>query len=437
MQVQTVKTVRGGKRFAVMNGTDRNSSENLPIISVHPEITFQTIQGFGGAFTEAAACTLDQLSAENREKVLELYFDAQKGIGYTLGRIPMGSCDFSLGNYSYVADNDRTLSTFSIERDKEHVIPMVRDAMRYAKNLRLMATPWSPPAYMKTNGDMNHGGRLKKEYAEQWAACFEKFIMAYRAMGIHIQAVTVQNEPNADPRWDSCMYSAEEERDFIIRYLGERMKKLNVSIYFWDHNKDEMLQRAGSVMPLAEQYVCGMAFHWYTGDHFEQLEMVHSLYPRLQLAFTEGCYEYSHGKRNTTQIGEGYAHDMIGNFNHFCNSFCDWNLLLDERGGPNHVGNYCDAPIMADTKNDRILINDSYFYIGHFSRFIRPGAKRIGLSRWSDELEASAFRNPDRETVIVVLNRNDTDREFSFRMEDRFIHCISEGHSIATYLIRD
>jgi glucosylceramidase len=283
---------------------------------------------------------------------------------------------------------------------------------------------------------MNCGGKLKEEYYELWAQYYIKFIEAYKERGITISAISVQNEPKAVQKWDSCVYTAEEERDFVKNYLGEKAKEIGVGILFWDHNKERVVDRA-TVMFADEklqEYIQGIAFHWYSGDHFEELEMFHKLYPNKDMVFSEGCYEYSLGESDTVKIGERYAHDMIGNFNNYCNIFCDWNLLLNEKGGPNHVGNFCDAPIMADTLNDQIDIHASYYYIGHFSKFIKKGARRIGSSKFSAKLETVSFKNPDGSVVTVVLNSTDETIPFAFKICGNMIECTAEAHSIATYI---
>ena len=408
------------------------------LVNIYPNIEYQTIKGFGGAFTEASAITLNKLSKENREKIIKMYFDPKEGIGYNLGRVHINSCDFSLGNYTCVDENDETLESFQINRDKLAVIPMIKDAMKYS-DIEIIASPWSPPAYMKTNGEMNHGGKLKEEYFELWAEYYVKFIKAYQAEGISISKISVQNEPKAVQRWDSCVFTAEEERDFVKNYLGQKMKENQVEILFWDHNKERVMDRALVMLEdeVASQYVNGIAVHWYSGDHFEQLEMFHKLYPTKDIVFLEGCYEYSLGKNETTKIGEKYAHDMIGNFNNYCNAFVDWNLLLDEKGGPNHVGNYCDAPIMADVNKNQIIINDSYYYIAHFSKFVKKGAKRIGCSKFTSKLEIVSFKNPDKSIVSIVLNETDNDVDFAFRIEGEIVSCVATAHSIATYVFEE
>ena len=439
MKIKTIKTVKSKTPFFEdeIISTVFDDSVESPLITVHPHVEYQEIKGFGGAFTEAAAVTLDKLSEANRKKIIELYFDEKEGIGYNFGRVHINSCDFSIGNYSCVEEGDQTLATFNIERDKRWVIPMIKNAMEYS-DVEVFASPWSPPSYMKTNGEMNHGGKLKSEYFELWAEYFVRFIKAYRNEGINVTTASVQNEPNAEQRWDSCLYTAEEERDFVKNYLGPKMQENNVKLLFWDHNKERVAERARVMMEDkdASKYIAGIAFHWYSGDHFEQLEMIHKLYPEIDLVFSEGCYEYSLGQSDTVKIGEKYAHDMIGNFNNYCNTFCDWNMLLDENGGPNHVSNFCDAPIMADTKNDKIYIHDSYYYIGHFSKFIKKGAKRIGSSKWSDILDTVSFKNPDGEIVTIVLNRSDETVDFGILIGTQKADLTLEPHSIATYIIK-
>ena len=440
MFVKAIKTIKNQEPMQEVLGLEAVEDKNKEnrLINIHPHIEYQEIKGFGGAFTEAASTTLDKLSRENREKIIRLYFDNETGIGYNLGRVHMNSCDFSLGNYTCVDEGDETLETFQINRDKSSLIPMIKDAMKYG-DIGMLASPWSPPAYMKTTNMMNLGGELKEEYYGLWAEYFVKFINAYKAEGIEINSVTVQNEPKAKQRWDSCIYTAEQERDFVVNYLGPKMEEIGVKIFFWDHNKERLIERADVMLDseLGEKYIGGIAFHWYSGDHFEELEMFHKCYPNKELLFSEGCYEYSYGMMDTNKIGEKYAHDIIGNFNNYCNAFIDWNLLLNEKGGPNHVGNFCDSPIMADTENDEVFIHDSYYYIGHFSKYVKSGAKRIGSSKFSDKLETVAFKNPDGSIISVVLNRTDEDVEFSLRICGQVIDTKAEAHSIATYVIEN
>ena len=440
MNIKVIKTIKGQKPMQEVPGfeiLDNNEREN-ELVCVFPDIEYQEIRGFGGAFTEAASTTLDKLSPQNREKILRMYFDPEEGIGYNFGRVHINSCDFSLGNYSCVEEGDETLETFNVERDKKSVIPMIKDAMKY-NDIELFASPWSPPAYMKTNGMMNLGGKLKEEYFDLWAQFYVKFIEKYKENGIDIGAVSVQNEPKASQKWDSCVYTPEEERDFVKNYLGKKLHDIGVKILFWDHNKERIIERSRIMLgdKDAEKYICGIAMHWYSGDHFEQLEMFNRLYPKKDIVFSEGCYEYSLGESDTVKIGEKYAHDMIGNFNNYCNCFCDWNLLLNQEGGPNHVGNFCDAPIMADTKDDKVYVHDSYYYIGHMSKYVKKGAKRIGSSKWTNKMDTVSFKNPDGNIVTVVLNTTDDDMDFAICINGKIVETKAEARSIATYIFAE
>ena len=413
----------------------------LASVSVHSESAFQAIQGFGGAFTEAAAVTWQALSLARREELLEAYFDPAAGHGYSLCRVHIGSCDFALGNYAHVeAPGDTALASFSIERDRNALIPFIRAAQRVAgQPLRLLASPWSPPAWMKSNGEMNHGGTLRPEYCRAWARCFARFIEAYAAEGIPIWGVSVQNEPAAVQRWDSCLYTAEAERDFVRDFLGPELESAghgDVRIVIWDHNRDLMVERASVVYSDAQaaRYVWGTGFHWYGEDCFDHVQQVHDAWPDKQLLFTEGCQEGGphHG---SWELGERYAHSMINDLNRWTVGWIDWNLLLDHHGGPNHVGNYCSAPILADTGHDTLLRQSSYFYIGHFARFARPGARRLLCTTTKEELEATAFVNADSSVAVVVLNRTEHAQRFALRIDG--IEAIAElpPRSIATYAL--
>ena len=411
------------------------------ILEVDPSTTFQTIEGFGGAFTEAAADTLSRVSPALRAEVLRAYFDPQTGLNYTLCRTHINSCDFALGNYSYCdVPGDTRLAHFDISRDRRLLIPLIRDAMALrGGDLRLLASPWSPPAWMKTNGEMNRGGRLLPEHRDAWALYYAKYIRAYRAEGIPIWAVTVQNEPEAAQTWDSCLYTAEEERDFVRDFLGPRLQRENLSdvkILIWDHNRDVIVERADTVLrdPEAAKYVWGVAFHWYCGEQFANLDHVHRMHPATNLLFTEGCCEGG-PHLGEWATGERYGHHMIGDLSNWTVGWMDWNMVLDETGGPNHVGNFCSAPIIADTKSDALHYQSSYYHLGQFSRYVMPGAVRVGLTGAGDTLEAVAFRNPDHRVAVVVLNRSDTEIPFGVRLGGRSARLSSPGHSIMTLVV--
>lgn len=416
-------------------------------VFVDPAKTFQTMIGIGGALTDAAAETFYKLPAAKQQEFLTAYYDADKGIGYTFARTNMQSCDFSSGSYTYVADHDAALKTFDISHDRQYRIPFIK-AVRKATNgkLNMFISPWSPPGWMKDNNDMLHGGKLKPEYRQSWANFFARFIKTYEKEGIPIWGLTVQNEPMAKQKWESCIFTADEERDFVKNYLGPTLRKEGLGskkLIIWDHNRDLLYQRASTILedPQAAQYVWGIGYHWYetwtgAGMQFENTRRVHEAFPQKNLMFTEGCIEkFDFNRLNDWSLGEKYGISMINDFNSGTVAWTDWNVLLDEKGGPNHVGNYCFAPIHADTRDGSLHYTNEYYYIGHFSKFIRPGAKRIASSASRDKLLTTAYLNPDGKIAVVVMNANDTGIPYHLWLKGRAVNITSLPHSIATLII--
>lgn len=409
-------------------------------VTVDPAVRYQEIEGFGGAFTDAAAVTFARLSPARQAEFLAACFSPTNGLGYTLCRTPIGSSDFSGDSYSYAdTPGDVELAHFTIAHDRGLKLPLIQAAQAMAAEpIRILATPWSPPAWMKTNGDLCHGGKLRPEYRTAWAAYFCRFVAEYERAGVPIWGLSVQNEPLAAQTWESCLYTAEEERDFVRDYLGPALTRAGLGhlrLLIWDHNRDLMFERAKVILedPAAAQYVWGTAFHWYVGDNFANVQWTHDAFPEKKLLFTEGCQEGG-PHLGEWSLGERYAHSMINDLNRWTAGWIDWNLLLDERGGPNHVGNFCSAPIIADTRTGELIYQSSYYYIGHFARFIRPGAQRILCAASHDALEAAAFRNPNGQIAVAVLNRSDETLPFALKLDAVAAAAVSLPHSIATYL---
>lgn len=417
---------------------DADGRENQ-LINVYDDVQYQVVEGFGGALTEASAVTIAKMSQEKQREIMDAYFDPERGIGYTLCRTHMQSCDFSLGNYAYVEDEDPELRGFNLSRDRDFLIPLIRRAADASgEAFRLFASPWSPPAWMKTNGKMNGGGQLMPEYREAWAQMFVKYIQAYMEEGIDIWAISVQNEAKAVQTWDSCVYTAEEEKDFVRDYLGPALKRAGLShvkVMVWDHNKERVYDRAKVAFEDedASKFIWGICFHWYSGDHFEALSAVNDRFPDKKLFFSEGCQE-SGVHLGSWATGERYGHDIMGNLNHWTVGWTDWNIVLNEQGGPNHVGNYCDAPIIANTETDEVVFESSFYYIGHFSKYIRPGARRIACSKYTDKLETIAFLNTDGTIAVVVMNRTDAALLYVLRYKDQLAETEIPAHAIQTLL---
>nr|MBA2499018.1 glycosyl hydrolase [Chitinophagaceae bacterium] len=301
------------------------------------------------------------------------------------------------------------------------------------------------PAWMKDNNNMKQGGKLLPQFYNSWATYYTKFIKEYEKEGIPIWGLSIQNEPMATQRWESCLYTAEEERDFLKNHLGPTMVKEGLQdkkIIVWDHNRDLIYQRAQTYFddPEASKYIWGIGFHWYedwSGGQpmYENIKRVHEAYPDKHIFFTEGTVESFNANRyNAWVLGEEYGRNMINDFNNGMVGFTDWNILLDETGGPNHVQNFCFAPVHGDTKTGKLVFTNSYYYIGHFSKFIKPGAKRVIASASRSQLLTTAFRNEDGKTVVVVMNQGDIKTPYFLWIKGQAAELTALPHSIATLI---
>ena len=413
-------------------------------VFVDPARQFQDFLGIGGALTDASAETFALLPKDKQREFLNAYFDDKHGLGYKLARTNIHSCDFSSGSYTYVTEGDKQLKSFSLAHDKQYRIPFIKQALAATGGkLNLFASPWSPPAFMKDNNDMLRGGSLKPEFYQSWATYYAKFIKAYQNEGIPIWGISIQNEPMANQRWESCIYSAEQERDFLKNYLGPTLKREGLGdkkIIAWDHNRDLIYQRASTILsdPQAAKFVWGIGYHWYEpwsggAQMFDNVRLVYETFPDKHLIFTEGCVDsFDARKIGEWKFGEQYGRSMINDFNNGTVGWTDWNILLDENGGPNHVANYCFAPVHANTKTGELTYLSSYYYIGHFSKFIQPGARRIASSPSRSQLLSTAFLNPDGTVAVVVMNPTEKPASYWLWLSGNAAEVNSLPHSIQT-----
>lgn len=381
------------------------------VVNIYPELSYETFEGFGGAVTEAAGYIYSLMNDEQKKKVIETYFSPEK-MNYRLVRVHMDSCDFSLGLYEAMSNSEDTeLKSFSFERTEKYILPMLEDAKKTAgENLKLMMTPWSPPAFMKTNGKRTGGGKLKPEYRKLWAEYICRYIREFQNRGFAVQRISIQNEPKAVQTWDSCLFTAEEEKSFLRDFLYPTMKSHgfeNIEVFIWDHNKERIYERVrDTVDEETREMVSGAAFHWYSGDHFEGLELVRRLYPELKLIMSESCLEYSiFDEKNIESVTNKLCHEIIGDLNHGMCAFYDWNLLLDEKGGPNHVGNYCHAPFLYDVEKKKLLPQKTQEQYEMFSHFICPGSVRVQTTKFTEQIDTVAYRTPDGRIVLILLNK--------------------------------
>ena len=420
--------------------------ETETCVFVEPSKTFQTFLGIGGAITDASAEVFAKLPKNKQEELLQAYYSKDKGIGYSIVRTTIHSSDFSSESYTYVAEGDKELKTFNIEHDKKYKIPLLKRAIETAGGkLTLYASPWSPPAFMKSNNNMLKGGKLLPEFYQSWANYYVKFIRSYEKEGIPVWGLTLQNEPMATQRWESCIYTAEEERDFLKNYLGPTLKKSGLGdtkITVWDHNRDLISQRTNTILndPEANKYVWGIGFHWYENwsggePMFENIKKVYDNYPSKKILFTEGCNEnFKSENYQLWKNGERYGKSMINDFNNGTVGWTDWNILLDENGGPNHVGNFCFSPIHGDIKKGELIYTPSYYFIGHFSKFIQKGAKRIDCVTSRSNLISTSFLNPDGKVVTVVMNQGNEKINYNVYVDTNKVSISILPHAIQTLI---
>jgi len=438
-----IETARdSGRRLAPLAAGASVPVAGAEAIVIDPAQPRQEMTGFGGALTESSAWVLAQLPAEKRREILRRYYDPKDGIGYTLGRTHINSCDFSLNLWTLDdTPGDYYLHQFTLEPMRRWLLPLLHEAQAIAgaDRFKLLASPWSPPAWMKTNNRMDAGGSLRPEYRDAWARFYVKFVEAMqREEKLPVWALTVQNEPEAVQVWESCIFTPEEERDFVRDHLGPTLARAGlggVKLLGFDHNRDILEKRADALFgdPESAKYFWGSALHWYVSEDFAASGRVHAKFPDKVILFTEGCWEGG-VKLGRWDRGERYARNMIGDFRNWVCGWIDWNIVLDQTGGPNHVGNLCDAPVIVDTATGEVHYQTSFYYIAHFSRYVQTGAHRLESGGGPAALQSVAFANPDGSLVVVVLNETDAAVDFSLAVAGESLACRLPAHAIHTYL---
>jgi glucosylceramidase len=470
LEVAVYQTSASGDQLTTK--TEFNPSDSASSIKILPEQKFQTITGFGGSFTQSSAHLLNGLSKEKRKEVIDAYF-SDEGARYSLTRTHMNSCDFSTEQYFYapVAD-DMNLDSFSIEHDRGDIIPFIKEAMAVSSDgFNIISSPWTAPPWMKDN---NHhvGGKLLPKYYEPWALFYSKYLDAYKAEGIDIWGLTVVNEPNGNGNnWESMHFSPKEMTDFVRDYMGPQLEKdgHNVKILGYDQNRagikewvDEMYKNEAS-----SKYYSGTAIHWYESTYEvfpEDLQYAHNKAPNKYLIETEGCVDSEVPKwkddnwywsKEATDWGwdwakekdkylhpkyapvNRYARDIIGCLNNWVDGWIDWNMLLDKQGGPNWFKNWCVAPVLVDTETDEVYYTPIYYTMAHFSKFIRPGALRIGMETDDKDLQATAAQNPDGTIAIVVFNEDNRAKNFTIELNGSSKSISIDPQAIQTIVIQN
>lgn len=442
-------------------------------IKINAEQKFQTITGFGGSFTEASAYLLNKLSKANRTKILKAYF-SEEGANYSLTRTHINSCDFSLSNYAYAMKaGDVYLDSFSIEPDRADLIPMIKEAMQISKDgFKLIASPWTAPPWMKDNNDWR-GGKLLPQYNATWALYFSKYLDAYKKEGINVWGVTVENEPLGNSsNWESMHYTPEEMTAFVKDHLGPQLERSGhaaVKILGYDQNRGEELEKWADVMykdEASSKYFDGMAVHWYASTYEvfgPSLMHTHNKAHDKHIINTEACIDADvphwnddawYWSKEATDWGWDwatenekclhpkyvpvfrYAGDIIGCLNNYVDGWIDWNMVLNKQGGPNWFKNWCTAPVIVDEEKDEVYFTPLYYTMAHFSKFIRPGAVRIGFENPDKELMLTAAQNPDGSVAVVVFNPTEKQKAFSLAFMNEKVNAIISAKAIQTIVIK-
>ena len=475
--------------FDLSEGVAREATENLSwidetalpkaveanVVGLYPNHTFQTVEGWGCAMTESACWLLSGMTPSDRRAALSRWFGPE-GMDARFIRMHIDSCDYALSEYQSVADPlaDPALDTFNIDRDRKWTLPVVKEAVEMAGgNIRVLLSPWSPPWQWKTPPEFTRndaavygggqfeidttkpgrsfGGRLKPEYYGSWAKYLVKFIQAYLAEGIPVGMLSIQNEASAATAWDSCLWSGEQERTFLKEYLYPELERAGlagrIEVFIWDHNKERAVEHIDAFMadPEAAAKVDGFAWHWYSGDHFEAIELLHRRYPDRILMHTESCPLHMPGlpvsmsatedgvlnridENNTPQQCDyddalAYAHDIIGDLNCGMQRWIDWNMVVDRKGGPRRVPGGFAAPLVVED-DGRLTETVSYAFLKAIARAFRPGAARIGKSVYGRDVEVAACRNADGTIAAVLLNRARETVSVNLRMSGKIVRDI-------------
>lgn len=468
MKVEVIETSASGNKLEILESFP--DAQETVTIALKPSEQFQTITGFGGSFTESTAYLLNQLSAENRAKVIEAYF-GDSGSRYSLTRTHMNSSDFSLSNYSYApVDGDTDLEHFSIEEDMDDIIPLIKDAMAVSTDgFRIISSPWTAPVWMKDNKAWK-GGKLLPEYYDTWALFFSKYLTAYAEEGIDIWGITVENEPMGNgSQWESMEYSPEEMNEFVKNHLGPQLEKTHPDVVLlgYDQNRDHLNEWVDAMYgdEEAAKYFDGTAVHWYASTYHifeDELQHAHEMAPDKYLIQTEATADADvpvwkddewYWSKEATDWGYEwaveedkylhpkyvpvyrYARDIIGTLNNWVDGWVDWNMVLDRQGGPNWANNWCLAPVIVDPDADEVYFTPMYYALAHFSKYLRPGAKRIGFEHDSEDVLVTAVQNPDGTIAVVVLNQMDEAKKLQISVEGEKIEAAIQGRALQTILI--
>lgn len=469
--VDVYETSASGNKLTKLKSLSSNKdTDDIIQVTLLPNEKKQTITGFGGSFTESTAYLLNQLSKENRAKIIEAYF-GESGAKYSLTRTHMNSCDFSLSQYSYApVPGDKELKHFTIEEDKDDIIPMIKEAMAVSKDgFKILTSPWTASPWMKDNNNWV-GGKLLPEYYDTWALFFSKYVTAYKQEGIDIWGFTVENEPLGNGNnWESMHYTPDEMTNFVQNHLGPKLKAdyPQIKILGYDQNREHLNEWVDSQYKneATSKYFDGTAIHWYASTfHYypEELQYAHEKAPNKYLIQSEACIDAEvpvwqddawYWKKEATDWGwdwapekdkpmhpkyapvNRYARDIIGCLNNYVDGWIDWNMVLNKQGGPNWFKNWCIAPVIVDETKDEIYFTPLYYTLSHFSKFIRPEAKVITIKHQDNDLMVTAAENIDGSIAVVIFNEKEIEKNIQLVLNEKSINLKIQGQAIQTIVI--
>ncbi|MBF9239291.1 glucosylceramidase [Hymenobacter sp. BT683] len=406
-------------------------------IEVDEKKTFQPIDGFGYCLTGGSAMLLHRMGATERAKLLrELFGTAGNNIGVSYLRLSIGASDLDDRVFSYddlpAGETDPTLAKFSLAPDREHLLPVLREILAINPSIKILGSPWSPPTWMKTNGE-SKGGSLKPEFYDAYAQYFIKYIQGMKAEGVRIDAITIQNEPLHPGNNPSLLMLAEQQAEFIKRSLGPafRAAKLDTKIIVYDHNADRPDYPITILNDKeARQYVDGSAFHLYAGP-IEALSQVHDAHPDKSVYFTEqwigapGKFAGDLAWHTKTLI--------IGATRNWARTVLEWNLAADPQQNPHTPGGCTECLGAITLAGNAVTRNPAYYIIAHASKFVRPGSVRIA-STTPGKLPNVAFRTPNGSRVVIVYNEGTTAQPFSIRHQGKQLRTTLPAGAVGTYV---
>ncbi|WP_129752008.1 glycoside hydrolase family 30 protein [Flavobacterium beibuense] len=416
-----------------------NNATDYPSVSVDFSQQYQEIDGFGAALTGSSAYVISQMNATQKEALLKDLFSEQEGIGLSYLRLTIGASDFSLQDFTYddipAGSTDPNLEQFSIAEDEAHVIPVLQSVLGYAPGIKIVSSPWSAPAWMKDSGSLG-GGSLDPQWYGAYGDYFVKYINAYANHGITIDAVTPQNEPlHETGGYPTMGMTATEQAEFIKSSLGPKFQQagLATKIIAYDHNFDQASYPMNVLGdPEATQYIDGSAFHAYGGD-VSAMNQVHAAFPDKNLYFTE----VSGGEWSTdfsSNLKWNIGNIFIGTTRNWSKNALLWNLALNSNHGPTNGGCTDCRGVVTVSSSGQVTKNVEYYCLAHFSKFVRPGAKRVNSSNFDNSLNIRnvAFINTDGSKVMVLLNESSQNRTVSIVVGETKINYSVEANSVAT-----